>query len=83
MEGTNLSERGNGIDELSRPSTKPVRRIGAPEHEIAGCDSNDTAGPALGPRRTERDRLIDTMEKAGWVQANAARILRLTPRQVG
>ncbi|WP_348627272.1 helix-turn-helix domain-containing protein [Mesorhizobium sp. M4B.F.Ca.ET.058.02.1.1] len=23
------------------------------------------------------------MEKAGWVQANAARILRLTPRQVG
>ncbi|TIR42823.1 MAG: hypothetical protein E5X64_03855, partial [Mesorhizobium sp.] len=37
----------------------------------------------LGPRRTERDRLIDTMEKAGWVQANAARILGLTPRQVG
>ncbi|WP_348627600.1 MULTISPECIES: helix-turn-helix domain-containing protein [Mesorhizobium] len=23
------------------------------------------------------------MEKAGWVQANAARILGLTPRQVG
>ncbi|RWK08353.1 helix-turn-helix domain-containing protein, partial [Mesorhizobium sp.] len=26
---------------------------------------------------------IDTMEKAGWVQANAARILGLKLRQVG
>lgn len=29
LEGTNLSERGNVIDELSRASTMPVRRIGA------------------------------------------------------
>lgn len=32
---------------------------------------------------TERDRLIDAMERAGWVQAKAARVLGLTPRQVG
>ncbi|MFO1127283.1 MAG: nif-specific transcriptional activator NifA [Rhodospirillales bacterium] len=31
----------------------------------------------------QRDRLIRVMEKAGWVQAKAARILGLTPRQVG
>jgi Nif-specific regulatory protein len=32
---------------------------------------------------TERDRLVEAMEKAGWVQAKAARILGLTPRQIG
>lgn len=32
---------------------------------------------------TERDRLINAMVKAGWVQAKAARILGKTPRQVG
>ena len=31
----------------------------------------------------DRDRFIEAMEKAGWVQAKAARILGLTPRQVG
>jgi Nif-specific regulatory protein len=32
---------------------------------------------------TERDRLIDAMDRCGWVQAKAARILGLTPRQIG
>ena len=32
---------------------------------------------------TERERLVEAMEKAGWVQAKAARILGLTPRQIG
>jgi len=31
----------------------------------------------------ERDRLISAMEKSGWVQAKAARLLDLTPRQMG
>ncbi len=31
----------------------------------------------------ERDRFIAAMEKSGWVQAKAARILGLTPRQIG
>ncbi|WP_414898093.1 nif-specific transcriptional activator NifA [Rhodovulum sp. YEN HP10] len=31
----------------------------------------------------ERTRLIDAMERAGWVQAKAARLLGLTPRQIG
>ena len=29
------------------------------------------------------ERLIDVMESVGWVQAKAARVLGLTPRQVG
>ena len=32
---------------------------------------------------SERDRLIQAMEKCGWVQAKAARLLNLTPRQIG
>jgi Nif-specific regulatory protein len=31
----------------------------------------------------DRDRFIEAMEKSGWVQAKAARILGLTPRQIG
>ena len=31
----------------------------------------------------ERDRFVAAMEKSGWVQAKAARILGLTPRQIG
>jgi Nif-specific regulatory protein len=31
----------------------------------------------------ERQRLIDAMERSGWVQAKAARILGLTARQMG
>lgn len=31
----------------------------------------------------QRERLIRVMEKTGWVQAKAARLLGLTPRQVG
>jgi Nif-specific regulatory protein len=31
----------------------------------------------------QRERLIRVMEKAGWVQAKAARLLGMTPRQVG
>ena len=31
----------------------------------------------------ERERLIWAMEQCGWVQAKAARLLKLTPRQLG
>ena len=31
----------------------------------------------------ERQKLIDAMERSGWVQAKAARLLGLTPRQMG
>ncbi len=31
----------------------------------------------------DRDRFIEAMEKSGWVQAKAARLLGLTPRQIG
>jgi Nif-specific regulatory protein len=33
--------------------------------------------------KSEREALLGAMEKSGWVQAKAARLLGLTPRQVG
>ncbi len=32
---------------------------------------------------TQREQLLNAMEKSGWVQAKAARLLNLTPRQMG
>ncbi len=33
--------------------------------------------------KSERERLIEAMDAAGWVQAKAARLLGLSPRQIG
>ena len=42
------------------------------------------AGDAAGDEGLgERDRLVQAMERSGWVQAKAARLLGLTPRQIG
>lgn len=41
------------------------------------------AAESVGPPQNERDRLIWAMEKCGWVQAKAARVLGLTARQMG
>lgn len=34
------------------------------------------------PNLNERDRVIAALEEAGWVQAKAARLLNMTPRQI-
>jgi Nif-specific regulatory protein len=36
-----------------------------------------------GAKIADRERVIAAMEKSGWVQAKAARLLGLTPRQIG
>ncbi|MFH1346152.1 MAG: nif-specific transcriptional activator NifA [Pseudomonadota bacterium] len=50
------------------------------------AESTPAPGEAVAASRgqmPDRDRFIEAMEKSGWVQAKAARILGLTPRQVG
>jgi len=56
-----------------------VTRIGPTRHLPP---SPASASPA-DPPETERERLIWAMEQCGWVQAKAARLLRVTPRQLG
>ena len=34
------------------------------------------------PQLDERQRLIAALERCGWVQAKAARLLGMTPRQI-
>jgi len=65
----------------------PVRKIAEPADTSSG-NGNGRSQPAEGAANeeadsTERQRLVDAMERSGWVQAKAARILGLTPRQMG
>jgi Nif-specific regulatory protein len=65
---------------VARPAperAEPKALNGAQAKEAAGADF-DVAFPGL-----SKDRLVNAMEKTGWVQAKAARILGLTPRQIG
>ena len=50
--------------------------------ETAACPAPG-ACPVTHPHIGEKERLVDAMERTGWVQAKAARLLGLTPRQIG
>ncbi|WP_310447001.1 nif-specific transcriptional activator NifA [Thiobacillus sp.] len=57
-----------------------------PAASVPQASMGDAAetGAALDPAQmTERERLVWAMEQCGWVQAKAARLLNLTPRQIG
>ncbi len=62
----------------------PVRKI--PQPRAAADDGqakigSESSRPA--DDATERDRLVEAMDKSGWVQAKAARVLGLSARQMG
>jgi Nif-specific regulatory protein len=65
----------------------PVHRIAersstTVENGIANTEPAESSTSAQ-DNATERQRLVDAMERSGWVQAKAARILGLTARQMG
>jgi Nif-specific regulatory protein len=66
---------------------EPAASAGAPEPAPKPADVHDvhhglsSANVALS--HLGKDALIQAMEKTGWVQAKAARLLGLTPRQIG
>jgi len=58
----------------------------APErHEapIQDEEEYDMSPSSPAEEADERARLLDAMERTGWVQAKAARLMGLTPRQIG
>lgn len=65
-------------------STPPLGNPGiAPATADGTCAGAQSCPRAHGePEHSERARLIEAMDAAGWVQAKAARLLGLTPRQV-
>jgi Nif-specific regulatory protein len=60
------------------PPPRPLEALKAAE-PLPDGDGDDEAAPNL----IEAQTLKAAMEKAGWVQAKAARLLGLTPRQIG
>jgi Nif-specific regulatory protein len=77
------------IEEVAMPPTSiaPAPEAAAPGGEpvesAVPADADATAPPADGKPEGERDRLIWAMERCGWVQAKAARLLKISPRQMG
>ena len=53
-----------------------------PAMEPGQLFDDEMAGVEPGTELSERERVIAALEKAGWVQARAARLLGMTPRQI-
>ena len=66
-------------EELVGAESDGVTRIGPTQHLPPAPSRLVGSAPPEG----ERERLIWAMEQCGWVQAKAARLLRITPRQLG
>jgi Nif-specific regulatory protein len=56
--------------------------IGAPDQESALPSIPPATVDFDDPNLDERERVIAALEEAGWVQAKAARLLNMTPRQI-
>jgi len=69
------SERSWPVRKIAQPAS--VAADGAPERTSAVAGSN------VADDASERQRLVEAMERSGWVQAKAARILGLSARQMG
>lgn len=67
---------GSSEHDSPRPCT-----CGASAPGEGPCPSPDICAPQS--IRVTREQLYSAMERSGWVQAKAARILGLTPRQIG
>ena len=67
------------------PSAGGAANASALASQPAADSATALAGSAAANRgqMPDRDRFIEAMEKSGWVQAKAARLLGLTPRQIG
>jgi len=68
-----------------RPATRPTEAAAPLVPVSDDRPPLPAAGTALvgGGKTADRERVIAAMERSGWVQAKAARLLGLTPRQIG
>ena len=67
---------------MSTPAP-PAPPVETPDASDAPVAEDEPASPDDGKPEGERERLIWAMERCGWVQAKAARLLKITPRQMG
>jgi Nif-specific regulatory protein len=78
VRGPAMAEAAAGGVDAGPGSLPSVTRIGP----TVGASGERPVAQAE-PPQGERQRLIWAMEQCGWVQAKAARLLRVTPRQLG
>ena len=84
-----LSEDGKiDVDLIRFPSSRertpprPQRGLSAPAAVNPVSGANSEVVDIDDPNLSEKERVIAALEQAGWVQAKAARILGMTPRQI-
>nr|WP_322096895.1 nif-specific transcriptional activator NifA [Paramagnetospirillum kuznetsovii] len=77
--------QAHATNQRSAPVPVPTGPLVPPAPPVAAAPpvADPVAPLAEGDDASERDRLIQAMEKCGWVQAKAARLMGLTPRQIG
>ncbi|WP_294260033.1 helix-turn-helix domain-containing protein [Propionivibrio sp.] len=63
-----------------RTTHRPLRSASSAATNMDG--SSNTEFDIDDSNLTEKERVISALEQAGWVQAKAARILGMTPRQI-
>ncbi|WP_247385728.1 nif-specific transcriptional activator NifA [Bradyrhizobium sp. 143] len=67
---------------LSMPPTQALAHVQPVGSELTPLEP--PGRPVIGAAKiTDRERVVAAMERSGWVQAKAARLLGLTPRQIG
>ncbi|MBS4098024.1 MAG: nif-specific transcriptional activator NifA [Sulfuricella sp.] len=76
---SDIGRTHNAIPILAAPAAGESSRMPSRDGEPASAATESEENLPL----SERDRLVQAMEKCGWVQAKAARLLSLTPRQMG
>jgi Nif-specific regulatory protein len=72
-------------DNIIRPEDIPCTRsqcYGKLIHAVADSEPEDET-EVIQAMDNERDKVLLALKKSGWVQAKAARILNMTPRQIG
>ncbi|MEN2495046.1 MAG: Nif-specific regulatory protein [Hyphomicrobiaceae bacterium hypho_1] len=82
-----LIEVGSGrlaSDSVSLANLSPLKKSDASSRSLISTDNkNDKVRQVWNDSQLdERERVIAALEEAGWVQAKAARLLGMTPRQI-
>jgi Nif-specific regulatory protein len=72
---------------IDKPRAGPGRRAQgavspAPSFKAASDGDAEASELEPGSEQSERQRVVAALEQAGWVQARAARLLGMTPRQI-
>lgn len=80
-----LTQMLHGEQQLIPVVVQPLRQDKSPVAHSAGSEQMPSSAVehVAGVPSTERERLIWALEQCGWVQAKAARLLNISPRQMG